>query len=73
MRITTSYQSMPAIWHAYDDDTYDGAEDAGPQLVGEGKTEAEAISDLAEKIRDDAYAEGQKDGQQQAREAANPA
>jgi hypothetical protein len=33
-------------WAAYDDDTYDGAPDAGPQIVGTGATEAEAIADF---------------------------
>jgi len=35
-------------WCAYDDDTYDGAPDAGPQCVGYGATEAEAIADFRE-------------------------
>ena len=29
-----------------DDDTYDGAPDAGPQLIGQGETEQEAKDDL---------------------------
>jgi hypothetical protein len=31
---------------AYDADTYDGAPDAGPQIVGYGRTRAEAIMDF---------------------------
>ena len=50
-KIITShhYQSIPARnddWSAIDDDTYDGAEDSGCNMVGWGKTEAEAIADL---------------------------
>jgi hypothetical protein len=33
---------------AYDDDTYDGAPDAGAQVVGWGATEAEAVADFWE-------------------------
>jgi hypothetical protein len=40
-------------WIAYDDDTYDGAED-GHSPVGNGATEAEAIADLLEQLEDDA-------------------
>ena len=35
-------------WCAYDDDTYDGAPDAGPQIVGHGATEKEAVEDFME-------------------------
>lgn len=35
-------------WMAYDDNTYDGAPDAGHQIVGSGATEAEAIRDFQE-------------------------
>ena len=31
---------------AYDADTYDGAPDAGPQIVGFGRTREEAIMDF---------------------------
>lgn len=33
-------------FRAINDNEYDGAEDAGPQMVGEGKTEAEAREDF---------------------------
>lgn len=35
-------------WVAYDDNTYDGAPDAGEQLVGQGATLGSAIRDFAE-------------------------
>jgi hypothetical protein len=38
-------------WHAWDDDTYDGAEDSRSPM-GWGKTEKEAIEDLKEKINE---------------------
>jgi hypothetical protein len=37
---------------AYLPDEYDGAPDAGPQLVGHGKTRAEALRFLADQIED---------------------
>lgn len=51
MRIRT-HNTFPPIpirdfdWCAYDDDTYDGADDAGPQCVGYGRTVEEAIADF---------------------------
>lgn len=36
-------------WSAYTDD-YDGADDAGPQLIGIGVTEYDAIRDLVNKL-----------------------
>jgi hypothetical protein len=51
--IRTEYV-FPAIpirtrdWAAYDDDTYDGAPDSPPQIVGWGRTEQEAIDDFME-------------------------
>ena len=51
-RIVTAYQGL-GFWQAYDADTYDGAEDAGPQCVGYGKTEREAIEDLMEQIEEE--------------------
>lgn len=44
------YQSPIGDWQAIDSDRYDGALDAGRQLVGWGKTEQEAIHDLKEQI-----------------------
>ena len=42
-------------WQAIDDDTYDGAPDSATRNhIGYGRTEAEAISDLMEKLEDDA-------------------
>lgn len=40
------------FWLAYDRNRYDGAPDAGPQCVGYGTTEDEAILDLMEQIED---------------------
>jgi hypothetical protein len=69
MKIRTSHDRPPipttaCDWSAVTDE-YDGAEDAGPQCVGYGKTEHEAIEDLVEQLIDraqeDAYAEGRKD------------
>jgi hypothetical protein len=57
----TGYAPRTERWHAYDDDTYDGAEDAGPQIVGLGATPEEAIADywsLFNEIADDLQAEG---------------
>ena len=53
-KIITAYVFPPIPyrgndWCAYSDD-YDGAPDAGPQVVGWGATEAEAVADLKEKI-----------------------
>lgn len=57
MRIKTHYDPPPIPprdhdWCAYDDDTYDGAEDSGPlaRAIGYGKTEADAIDDLLDQI-----------------------
>jgi hypothetical protein len=36
-------------FYAIDDDTYDGAPDAGPQVVGVGPTAEAAIADAIEK------------------------
>jgi hypothetical protein len=52
MRIVTDYWAKPIPdrsfdWSAYDDDTYDGAEDSSNRNhIGYGRTEAEAIADL---------------------------
>lgn len=48
MKIETYFVSTPALWCTYDADSYDGAEDAGPQAVGYGKTQEEAIADFHE-------------------------
>ena len=37
-------------WHAWDDDTYDGAEDSRSPM-GWGRTEKQAIDDLKEQIQ----------------------
>ena len=56
MKIKTEYDPralMPSWeWLAVDDDTYDGAPDAGPKAraIGYGATEAEAIADLLEQL-----------------------
>jgi hypothetical protein len=53
MKIVTHYDYPPIPdrsmdWSAIDDDTYDGAEDAGPlaHMIGRGPTEEAAIQDL---------------------------
>lgn len=48
MNIVTS-QNPLLEWNAYDQDSYDGAEDSNSP-VGSGKTEREAINDLVEKM-----------------------
>ena len=49
----TGYAPKAERWHAIDMDTYDGAEDAGRQLVGYGSTEREAVLDLIEQLLDE--------------------
>lgn len=39
-------------WSAWDDETIDGAPDAGHQIVGNGTTEMEAIADFIEQWND---------------------
>ena len=56
MKIVTEYWRKPIPtdkfdWSAVTVD-YDGAPDAGPQFVGHGATEAEAIADLKQQIED---------------------
>lgn len=41
----TGYAPPSERWHAIDTDTYDGAPDAGPQIVGTGATAHEALAD----------------------------
>jgi len=50
----TGYAPPAERWAAYDDDTYDGAEDAGPQVVGHGATREDAIADYWAQIEDGA-------------------
>ena len=59
MKIVTEYYTPPIPlrtmdWSAWDEDTYDGADDAGPRarLIGYGATEAEAIADLIAQIEE---------------------
>jgi hypothetical protein len=47
-------------WTAYYPDLYDGAPDAGPQFVGYGETEADALRDLAEQMADDWLERGER-------------
>lgn len=54
MKIKTSYVYPPIPqrtmdWQAWDDDTYDGAEDSHSP-IGWGATEQEAIDDLKEQL-----------------------
>ena len=41
-------------WYCTDPDTYDGAPDSSPRasVVGHGKTKADALADLIEKLED---------------------
>ena len=56
MKIRTSYIYPPIPdrrfdWSAVDDETYDGAPDAGRcRVIGYGKTEEEAVEDLMEQM-----------------------
>jgi len=56
MKIRTTHDPRALLpsweWIAVDDDTYDGAPDAGPRAraIGYGATEAEAIADLKEQL-----------------------
>ena len=50
---TTGYAPKGETWHAYNCDTYDGAEDAGHQLVGYGENAAEAVFHLIELMLDE--------------------
>lgn len=52
MKLETYYVSTPALWCTYDADSYDGAEDAGPQAVGYGKTPEASIADFREGLAD---------------------
>lgn len=57
MKVATEFISPPIPvrshdWTAYYPDLFDGAPDAGPQLVGYGETEADALRDLAEQTAD---------------------
>ena len=49
MKIYTTGPDYAQIWNAYTDD-YDGAPDAGAQVVGHGSTEHQAIEDLVERL-----------------------
>ena len=44
----TGFAPADSQWMAYDDSTYDGAPDAGPQVVGFGPTAAAALADYAD-------------------------
>ena len=56
MNIKTEYDPKPIPsrafdWSAYDEETYDGAEDSSTRsLVGYGATKEEAVADLMEKM-----------------------
>jgi len=57
MKIRTEYDPKPVPtsqfdWSAWDEDSYDGAPDAGPRarLVGYGPTQDAAIADLLEQM-----------------------
>ena len=44
----TGYAPRAEAWHAYDENIYDGAPDAGPQIVGLGATAEAALADYDE-------------------------
>ena len=56
MKIRTEHDPRAIMphweWTAWDESTYDGADDAGPKAraIGTGPTEAEAIADLMEQL-----------------------
>lgn len=45
--VIVHWHETPALWCAYDADDFDGADDAAPFPVGWGRTQAEALADLA--------------------------
>ena len=49
-RIHTGFN---VFWTAHFPDVYDGAEDAGRQYIGHGRTEAEAVAELLEQVDED--------------------
>lgn len=48
--VTVRTEPLIVGWCAVNDRRYDGAPDAGPQQVGFGETEDDAIMDLLEQI-----------------------
>lgn len=50
MKLVTYWVSTPALWCTYDADSYDGAEDAGPQAVGYGKTPEQSVAEFHEAL-----------------------
>ena len=48
----TGFAPKDMQWMAYDDDKYDGAEDAGHQCVGYGATKEAALEDYKQHIID---------------------
>lgn len=54
-------------WFAVDQSNYDGAPDSRPpaSLIGYGRTQAEAVSDLAEQLDDYGFSETANDITQQ--------
>lgn len=54
MKIEYSWQSTPHLWHAFDAETADGAEDSGElaRMVGAGNTKEDALEDLIEQLDD---------------------
>jgi hypothetical protein len=71
VKVATEYCSTPGLWSAHFPDLYDGAPDAGPQLVGYGEAEIGALVDLMEQAIEHfetlAYAEGRKDEREEMR------
>jgi hypothetical protein len=56
MKINVIYQDEPRLpepWTAYDENTFDGAPDGGPQMLGTGKTKEEAIQDLLRQLTEE--------------------
>lgn len=50
MKLETYWVGTIAMWCTYDADSYDGAEDAGPQAVGYGKTLETSVADFHDSL-----------------------
>ena len=50
MNLRVQANTFGSPYMCVDDDTYDGAPDAGPQLIGRGDTEEESIHDYLDQL-----------------------
>ena len=58
VRVEETESPFPESRHcAYDDNRYDGAPDAGVQIVGYGETADAAVADLIEQLEEEADVE----------------